>query len=1225
LALVLAGLMTWAAVDVGGDPRMHEIEATRQARDWNKVLAAASGDPLILAAIQTRANENRVMHGDAEALAVFQTTRPVGALTALPAQGDPVKGTFSPVVDWPLVGIHAVLTPDGRVLTYGSTSTGARTGYFIYDVWDPQLGLGSASHTTLPNATAVDIFCNAQLLLPNGNIEMWGGDVLDVSLGKSSLLPNDDSAVFRPLDNTLVKTGKMFRQRWYATATTLPNGEVYIQGGDGGGDFPEVRTGTGSFRLLTGASTTYLGTLYPRNFLAPDGNIFGTRYEEMYRVDPRGLGFLTSLGRYTPSDMGATSTAVMFRPGRILQTGGGYDTQFASPSAHVININQPTPIVQAVASPIHRRHWATSTMLPDGRVFLSGGSVADNDPINGVAYTSELYDPATNTWSEGATAQRMRLYHSTALLLPDATVLTLGGGAIGPELNLNAEIYYPGYLFDASGAPAARPIISSSPMSANPGTTLVIGTPDPTRITRVTMLKSGSATHSFNMDQRFLELPFSASGGALHASLPANAFETPPGFYMVFVFDDQGVPSEAAMLRINVPPPASLTVTKVVVNNDGGNKTAADFSFSVNSRAPIAFETDGSNTLSVSPGAYAITEPAVAGYASSYANCSGLVLAAGASATCTITNNDVAVPALSTTAEPSKAVYAPGETVVLSARVRNHGTLVSGVPVTFNSLKPNGVNRVILNAVTNGSGIATVSFVSGAGPSSIGTYQLTVTATSGGLTAQALATYAVLSNSQPATLTVAKVVVNNDGGGKVASEFTFSVNGATPVSFESDGSNSLSVPAGTYTVTEPAVAGYATTYANCSGIVIAAGGSATCTITNNDIAASNFSTTAETSKPVYVRGETVTLTARVLNNGVPVAGAQVNFNALKPNGVNRVILNALTNSSGIATASFVSGSGSSSLGTYQLTVTATSGGLTAQAFTTFIVQSDPVSQPATLTVRKVVVNDEGGSKVASNFSFSVNGAAPVAFESDGSNSLGLPAGTYAVVEPAVSGYAASYANCSGIVLAAGGSATCIITNNDLAPAEPATLTVTKTVVNDNGGSKIASDFGFSVNGAAAVAFEPDGSKSLSLAAGTYTVTEPAIAGYATSYAGCSNVVLAAGGTATCTITNNDIAASTLSTTAETSKAAYVRGETVTLTARVLNNGAPVTGAQVNFNALKPNLVNRVILSAVTNNSGIATASFVSGTGPSSIGTYQLTVTATSSGLTAQAFTTFVVQ
>ncbi len=1118
LVLVLAGLLAWAALRVPDLPEMKESSGAVETRDWDKVLEAASSDPLILAAIRTRANENRVMRGDARAVSAFRTALPAGATTALPTQGDPVKGVFSPVIDWPLVGIHAVLTPDGRVLTYGTTATGVRSGYFIYDVWDPRLGVGSESHTTLPNSTAVDIFCNAQLLLPNGNIEMWGGDVVNPSTGKSLLDPNDDSVVFNPLDNSLVKTGKMFRKRWYATATTLPSGEVYIQGGDGGGDFPEVRTGTGNFRLLSGASTTYLGTLYPRNFVGPDGKVFGTRYEELYRVDPSGTGLLTRLGKFSSGNMGASSTAVMFRPGRILQTGGGYDTQFASPLARVIDINGPTPVVQAAASPIQRRHWATSTLLADGRVFLSGGSVADNDPVNGVAYTAEIYDPDENRWTAAATAQRMRLYHSTSLLLPDATLLTLGGGANGPELNLNAEIYYPGYLFDASGVPAPRPIISSAPMTVSPSATISLGTPQAGRIARVTLVKTGSATHSFDMDQRFIELPFTTSAGAVQASLPANAFETPPGFYMVFVFDDQGVPSEAAMLRITSPGTASLTVRKLVSNNNGGTRTAADFSFSVNGGAPIAFETDGTNTLAVPAGAWSVTEAPVAGYTPSYDNCAG-VLAAGGSATCTITNDDVAAPALSTTAETSKATYIGGEIVTMSARVLRNGAPIDGAQVNFNALKPNLVNRVILSATTNSSGVATVSFVSGTGPSSIGTYQLTVTATSNGLTAQAQATFDVLKTA-PGTLTVNKVVINDEDGNKVESEFTFSVNGGTPIPFESDGSNSLSLPAGTYTITEPTATGYTTSYSNCSGIVLAAGGSATCTITNND---------------------------------------------------------------------------------------------------------RPLAAPATLTVSKVVINNDGGNKAAADFSFSVNGAAPVAFEADGSNALSVPAGTYTITEPATAGYTTSYSNCSGIVLAAGGSATCTITNNDQPPAAPATLNVEKIVVNNDGGSKAAPDFFFSVNGTAPVAFEADGSNALSVPAGTYNITEPAAAGYTTSYSNCSGIVLAAGGSATCTITNNDVAPSALSVTVETGKPAYVRGETVTLTARVLNNGAPVAGAQVNFNALKPNGANRVVLNAVSNASGVATASFVSGTGQSSIGTYQLTVTAISNGQSAQAFTTFVVQ
>ncbi|MDR7100750.1 hypothetical protein J2X04_003131 [Lysobacter niabensis] len=1108
--LVLVAIATWAAIRVSSERTMGAI----RERDLSAAVAAARNDPLILAALQTRANQNRVRQGDAKAVAAFATTFPVGALTALPASGDPVKGVFSPVINWPLVGIHAVLTPDGRVLSYGTTATGVRTGYFTYDVWDPQLGLEGASHTVLPNQTAVDLFCNAQLLLPDGNIEMWGGDVLNANTGKASLQPNDDSNLFTPLNNSLVRTGKMLRKRWYATATTMPSGEVYIQGGTGGDDFPEVRTSTGNFRLLTGASTTYLGALYPRNFVAPDGNIFGTRYGYMYRVDPAGVGALTRLANFPGSNLGASSTAVMFRPGRILQLGGGYDANFASPLAHVININGPAPVVQQVASPLYRRHWANSTMLADGRVFVSGGSVADNDPVNGVDYTSELYDPVANTWTAGATAQRMRLYHSTALLLPDATVLTLGGGAIGPELNLNAEIYYPPYLFNTDGTPAARPIISSAPMTIDPGQTITLGTPDASSISRVTLVKAGSVTHSFNMDQRFLELPFTVAGNELQATLPTNPFETPPGFYLLFIHNNQGVPSEAAMVRINVRPPARLTINKVVVNDNGGNKAASDFSFSVNGAAPVDFDADGSNTLNVPAGTYTVTEPATTGYAASLSNCSGLVLGDGDSATCTITNNDIAGALVASTGT-GKPVYVRGETVTMTAHVLRNGVPVSGAKVNFDALKPNLINHVNLTANTDVNGNASVSFVSGTGSSSIGTYQLTTTATSGGLTATTEATF-VVQFAATATLTVNKVMVNENGGTKDASDFSFSVNGAAPLAFEADGSNVLTVAAGTYTVTEPPSPGYTATFSNCTSIVLGVGDSATCTITNSD----------HTPPP--------------------------------PN--------------------------------------------------------------ATLTVIKLVVNDDGGIKTASNFSFSINGTAPVAFEGDGDNNVSVAAGIYTITEPPSPGYAATFSNCSNIELAAGDNATCTITNNDLPLA---TLTVNKVVVNNDGGSKVASDFGFSVNGAAPVAFEADGSNTISVPAGTYTITEPAVANYVASFSNCSGLVLSAGGSATCTITNNDVPV--FSATAGTSKPTYIRGETVTMTAHVIRNGAPVAGAKVSFDALKPNLINHVTMSANTDSNGNASVSFVSGTGSSSIGVYQLTATATSSGQTTQAFATFVVQ
>ena len=88
----------------------------------------------------------------------------------------------------------------------------------------------------------------------------------------------------------------MSRPRWYATLTTLPNGEIYIQGGREGADRAEVRAADGSLRLLSGMDTSDLICWYPRNWVAPSGKIFGVTNRKMYLVDPSGLGTLTRVG-----------------------------------------------------------------------------------------------------------------------------------------------------------------------------------------------------------------------------------------------------------------------------------------------------------------------------------------------------------------------------------------------------------------------------------------------------------------------------------------------------------------------------------------------------------------------------------------------------------------------------------------------------------------------------------------------------------------------------------------------------------------------------------------------------------------------------------------------------------------------------------------------------------------------------------------------------------------
>ena len=484
----------------------------------------------------------------AQPLRVFVPTTPI------PPDAS-VKGMWSPVTNWPLIAVHAVLMPDGRVMSYGTTGAGQQTGYFIYDVWDPEGGL-DAGHTTLPNGTSTDIFCSSQLVLPDGSgVFIAGGDNWTGSATTNT--GNNNSNLFSYSANTLTRGINMNRPRWYSSSTTLLNGETYIQGGSGGTDFPEVRGANGAFRLLSGAATGSLNFMYPRNFIAPDGRVFGyDSVGNMYYVDAGGSGAITSMGQFASAYTGSDASAAMFRPGRILQFGGN------SNGAIVIDVRGPAPVVTPTQSMSSQRRLVTGTLLANGKVLATGGSSTWNELVN-VNYNAEIWDPDTGTWTLGATAVQARLYHSNALLLPDGTVLVAGGGAPGPQNNTNVELYYPPYLFTAGGALAPRPAIASAPTVLNIGKTFTMQASGSTPVARVVLVKNGSTTHSFNMEQRFVELAFSANGTQLAVQAPSHAADAPPGFYMLFVLDSAGVPSEAKMLRVNIadtPNPQTVPV-----------------------------------------------------------------------------------------------------------------------------------------------------------------------------------------------------------------------------------------------------------------------------------------------------------------------------------------------------------------------------------------------------------------------------------------------------------------------------------------------------------------------------------------------------------------------------------------------------------------------------------------------------------------------------------------
>jgi YVTN family beta-propeller protein len=527
--------------------------AGRVAAAWIALLLAScgggGGDPDAAAEPQAKRSRER-------ALAL-----PPGL--TIPADAH-TRGLWGPVTPWPLIAVHGVLTADGRVVSYGTKADGTQTGNFIYDVWSPT----DDSHLTIANGSGTDIFCSSQVMLPLGDaIVISGGDNWTGTATTNT--GNNNSTVLDLGTNVLTRGNNMNRARWYSTSTTLLSGETYVQGGSGGTDRPEVRDASGVYRLLSGANTSGFDFMYPRNFVAPDGRLFG--YDSagrMYYINTAGTGSVTTAGQFASATAGNDASAAMFAPGRILQYGGN------SNQAIVIDINGGTPSITSTAAMLRQRRLSVATLLADGKVVATGGSSVWNAMTN-VSYEAEIWNPQTGQWSVGASMVKPRLYHGNALLLPDASVLVFGGGAPSPSGvlgNLNREIYYPPYLFATGGVVAVRPSIDNAPTVVDVGRTVQINVSGTRPVSRVTFVKTGSATHGWNMEQRFVDLPFSAQGPALSVQIPGRASDVPPGMWMMFVIDDAGVPSEAKLMRVNVAPALNTDVVPVLTSP--GNQTS---------------------------------------------------------------------------------------------------------------------------------------------------------------------------------------------------------------------------------------------------------------------------------------------------------------------------------------------------------------------------------------------------------------------------------------------------------------------------------------------------------------------------------------------------------------------------------------------------------------------------------------------------------------------------
>jgi len=483
--------------------------------------------------------------GTASISAAYSTRNGSTTLTVT-TTAPPNLGQWSAPESLGMLGIHAAVLNTGKVLFIGYP-IGRDGGPAPARLYDPIAD--TVTDVTLP--FPVDIFCGGDSILADGLFFMAGG-LDDGQYPADAGITN--STMFNPANNTWTQGPNMNYARWYPGTVPMPDGTIFtLAGTDAQG--ANITRPTESYNHSTNTWTELLPSAkmpqnpddYPQMILLPSGTLFYAaprQDSQMYNPTTQSWSFVANMNfgpRYrSGSVLLPHSQQVMITGGESDPSGGGSNP---TNTTEIIDFSQASP-VWTYGPPMNiARYNHNFIYLADGTLMVVGGDQSSNYGLP--VYQPELYNPATGTWTLLPPQIGLRGYHSTAVLLPDGRVISAGSDS-GKALENTYEIYSPPYLFNGP-----RPTITSAPSQINYNLPFTIVTPDAANVSRVALVRPAATTHADHMDDKYyIDLTWTVGSGQITATAPAKANYAAPGYYMLVILNQQGVPSVMPFVQL---------------------------------------------------------------------------------------------------------------------------------------------------------------------------------------------------------------------------------------------------------------------------------------------------------------------------------------------------------------------------------------------------------------------------------------------------------------------------------------------------------------------------------------------------------------------------------------------------------------------------------------------------------------------------------------------------